>query len=186
MNLVYGGSEQRVVVGVETGLQVQYGTWSPTFLLKKYANDEAFQAGQPFAVSRFQHNTLLLEGRYEMQRLITGGSAPVAYDHDHAYIGVGAGSLPEALETQEGLQSSGGSLCWQPMDTDYPSVAGTIATYRSTFGSADANYDWQEFTLVNAANDDGRNMFRKVSNQGTKVNGQTWTLTITVELTAGS
>jgi hypothetical protein len=50
------------------------------------------------------------------------------------------------------------------------------------FGSADANYAWQEFTVANASSGTGKNLNRKVSNQGTKASGQTWTLDLAITL----
>jgi hypothetical protein len=52
---------------------------------------------------------------------------------------------------------------------------------RSVFGSADANYAWNEFSVRNGATAD-KNMNRKVEAQGTKASGQTWTLDLQITL----
>jgi hypothetical protein len=41
-----------------------------------------------------------------------------------------------------------------------------------------ANFSWDEFTVVNAAADTGKNLFRKVEAKGVK-NGETWVLKVT-------
>jgi len=70
---------------------------------------------------------------------------------------------------------------YKAMDTGYP-TSGTDqkATFKATFGSEDANYSWQEFVIKNSTSLICLN--RKVSNQGTKVSGQTWTLTVELSL----
>jgi hypothetical protein len=55
-------------------------------------------------------------------------------------------------------------------------------TWRAVFASGDANYAWNEFTIVNASTDTGTNLNRKTSAQGTKASGQTWTLDVTLTI----
>jgi len=55
------------------------------------------------------------------------------------------------------------------------------ATWKASFGSAVANWAWQEFAVANASTG-GTILNRKVSVQGTKVAGQTWDLTLEVTL----
>jgi hypothetical protein len=65
------------------------------------------------------------------------------------------------------------------MDATYP-TSGTSQqiVFRATFIGTDANYAWQEFLVDNGTTA----LNRKVSNQGTKVSGQTWTITVTITL----
>ena len=64
----------------------------------------------------------------------------------------------------------------------YPQRSGTTVTFQSVFGSGDANYAWQEFTVSNASSGTGKNLNRKVSNQGTKASGQTWTVQLQITI----
>ena len=60
--------------------------------------------------------------------------------------------------------------------------AALFAILGTVFGSGDANYSWQEFSVANASSGTGTNLNRKVSNQGTKASGQTWTLDLAITL----
>lgn len=55
------------------------------------------------------------------------------------------------------------------------------ATWKASFGSAVANWAWQEFAVANASTG-GTILNRKVSVQGTKASGQTWDLTLEITL----
>lgn len=126
--------------------------------------------------SVFEGNVLLNEGIAELLLLLTGGTA-TAYSNANAYLGVGE-STTAAAASQTGL--SGSSKTYKGMETSYPSISSQTVTFRSIFGSADANNAWQEFTVVNASSDTGDNLNRKVDDQGTKASGQTWTLDLAI------
>jgi hypothetical protein len=66
------------------------------------------------------------------------------------------------------------------MDATYPQRSNQTAEWRATFGSSDANYAWEEYTVVNAASDTGKNLNRKCSSKGTKASGETWTLSLQI------
>lgn len=148
--------------------------------IRKYADEAAYQADQPFEVSEFEGNMLLNEGIAELLDLLIGAGTPTAYSNANARLGVGDSSAAEAA-TQTALQAATNKL-WKAMEATYPSRAGQTVTFRSVFGSTDANYAWNEFTVVNAADDTGDNLNRKVSAQGTKASGQTWTLDLSLTL----
>jgi hypothetical protein len=59
------------------------------------------------------------------------------------------------------------------------SRAGPVLTFTSTFTTSDANYEWVETAIFNASSG-GTMLSRKVESPtlGTKVNTQTWVLTI--------
>lgn len=66
-----------------------------------------------------------------------------------------------------------------------PGLATNVITAVATFGSAEANFSWQEFAMFNAGS--GGDMFsRVVSNQGTKVAGQVWELTYELTVVNGA
>lgn len=96
--------------------------------------------------------------------------------------GSGAASkiLNEAA-AQTDLQASTNKL-YKAMSATYPQVSGQTITWRSAMGSSDANFDWMEFSVANGSSGSAKNANRKVSAQGTKVSGQTWTLDLTITL----
>lgn len=140
--------------------------------IRKYLDDNAVKAGIYYEKSIFHGNVLLNEGIGELLLLLIGGTAD-AYNNANAYLGVGE-NTSTAAATQTGLQGS--TLYYKGMETGYPSISGQTVTWRASFGTADANISWQEFTVVNASTDAGENLNRRVTNQGTKTAGQTWVL----------
>lgn len=129
----------------------------------------------------------------------TSGAAPgqrAWYNNAQAVIGVGDATTAAAA-TQFDLQAATNRE-WVGMDATFPTLPGTGSNQfilRSTFGSALANYGWQEFAV---ANDNGSNVTipgsaaraaangslldRVVSNQGTKAVNQTWQPTLTLSI----
>jgi len=93
--------------------------------------------------------------------------------------GSGAGSKTSPTET--GL--AGTNKAFKAMDSGYPTYGSSQkAVFRSTFGGTEANFTWNEFTVVNGADDTATNLNRKVQNLGTKASGTTWTLTVEIIL----
>ena len=88
-----------------------------------------------------------------------------------------------ANATQTGLMAANNAnKSWNTMANGYPAVANQTATWQAAFDANTANFPWQEFTIVNAANDTGDNLNRVANNQGTKVVGQVWTVSVAVTL----
>jgi len=148
-----------------------------TWMIERYANDEDHAAGKPYNITTFKGNLLLNEGIQVLEDLLIGETA-TTYANANAYLGVGDSSTA-AVATQTALQAVT-NKAYVAMDDTYPSRTNQTITWRATFGSAVANYAWAEFTLINAATDAGDNLNRKVSDQGTKVTGQTWVLSLTL------
>ena len=148
---------------------------------KVYLPDEARRLFGIDQETEFEGNCLLNEGINQLFTIICSGSG-TGWTNAAARLGVGD-SNTAADPTDTGLKAASNKL-WKAMDASYPTY-GTAqkATFRSTFGSGDANYAWNEFTVVNAADDGGQNLNRKVSAQGTKTSGQTWELTLEISLT---
>lgn len=137
---------------------------------------EPFHAELP-AVSIIEGNLLLNEGITEFIDLLIGAAA-TAFSNANAYIGVGD-SATAADATQTGLQAAVNKL-WKAMESGFPTNVSQKSTFRAVFGSADANYAWNEFTVTNGSDDTGDNLNRKVSAQGTKTSGQTWTVDVEI------
>jgi hypothetical protein len=128
-------------------------------------------------VSEFEGNCLLNEGIAEMIDLLIGETA-TAFSNANAYLGVGDSDTAAAAD-QTALQAVTNKT-YKAMETGYPTNASQTVTFRSVFGGSDANYAWKEFTAINGSDDTGDNLNRKVSDQGTKASGQTWTLDLEI------
>lgn len=147
----------------------------------------ALKRGEPFTeiVNRLRHlfkgNLLLNEGINELWTILCTTSSGTKFNSTNAYLGVGDDTTSENA-TQTGLIASTNKL-YKAMDSGYP-TSGTsqLATWRSTFGASDANFNWNEFTVANGNSDAAKNLNRKVSNQGTKVISQQWQLSLQITL----
>jgi hypothetical protein len=148
-------------------------------IITKFADDAAYAGGRHYEQNVIDGNMLLNEGIGEMWDIICGLGSPTVYSNANAQIGVGDSSTSEAA-TQTDLQASTNKT-WKAMESGYPQRSAQTVTFRSVFGSADANYDWNEFSVRNGATAD-KNMNRKVSAQGTKASGQTWTVDVAITL----
>lgn len=138
----------------------------------KYAD---FYKGREFA----GYNLLLNEGINALWTLVAGGSE-TAFNNANAELGVGD-STTAAAATQTDLQAASNKL-FKAMDASYPTYGTSQKiTFRSTFGSSEANFAWQEFSARNG-NSANKNLNRLVSNQGTKTSGQSWQLTLEITL----
>jgi len=148
--------------------------------LTKFANVDDFIKGIFYDDKFIGENLLLNEGINEMWQLVIGdGGTP--FDDTNSYLGVGDSTVV-ADATQTGLQAVTNKI-YKGMASGYP-IAGTDekAIWRSIFVGSEANFDWQEFTVANGSSNVAKNMNRLVSNQGTKVAGQVWQLTLEITL----
>lgn len=145
------------------------------------SREEAIKAGaKPYETIEIEENCLLNEGINELwTHLCSAGGTK--FDNGNAYIGVGDSSAA-ADPTQTGLQAATNKL-YKAMDATYPKY-GTLqkAIWRVTFGSADANWAWNEITVANGNSDAAMNLNRKVQEMGTKASGTTWTAELTITL----
>jgi len=128
-------------------------------------------------VEIMEDNVALNEGLQELIDIICGIGTTTKWDNSNARLGVGD-SNTAADPAQTGLQ--GTNKTFKTMDSGYPQRSNQTAEWRATFGSAEGNHSWQEFTVVNAADDTGDNLNRKVENKGTKASGETWTLSVKI------
>jgi len=151
--------------------------WQPRWKIEKFLNDEDVLNNKPYEIDEWDGNVLLNEGITAMLTLIIGG-AETSFANANAELGVGNSSTA-ANSTQTDLL--GGSTEWNAMDASYPQVSGQIVTFRSTFGSTEANFAWEEFSVRNGSVAN-KNLNRKVTSKGTKASGETWILTLTIEL----
>lgn len=130
------------------------------------------------ATEEFPFNLALNEGLGELIDLICGLGSPTKWDYTNARLGVGD-SNTAADATQTGLQAST-NKAYKAMDASWPQRTNQTAEWRATFGASEANFAWEEYTVVNAADDTGKNLNRKTASKGTKEANETWTLSLQI------
>jgi len=140
-------------------------------VLRKYGKERFI------GMEEWEGNIGLNEGLNELCLIISGNGTPTKWDSGNARVGVGNGTATP-VATQTGLQ--GGSKLWKPMDSTYPSVVNQTISWKGTFGSLDANWAWEEYTVVNASDDTGKNLNRCTTPKGTKIEGETWSLQLDI------
>lgn len=113
-----------------------------------------------------------------VQSTIAAASTP--FNNANSFIGVGDSTTAFAAN-QTDLVAATNKLR-KAMDATFPSGAANVITFRSTFGTADANFAWQEWGVFNAASA-GTMLSRKVESLGTKTSAQTWQFTVTLTFT---
>lgn len=108
----------------------------------------------------------------------TIGAGVTAFNNANAHIGVGASTTAFSASQTDLLTTP----TRKAMDATYPSGGSNVITFRSTFGTSDANIAWQEWGVFNASSA-GTMLNRKVESLGTKTNTQTWQFTVTLTFT---
>ena len=170
-------------------------TWKCVTQVDRFEGDPTLEEREsglavPYETEIVKGNLLVIGGASALwQMLIGNGTATAAqaltyFNNANAHIGVGA-STTAAADTQTDLLTTPTRKAMDatyPQHTDTTGTAGSKSvTFRSTFGTADANIAWQEWGLFNAATG-GRMLNRKVESLGTKTSSATWVLTITLSL----
>lgn len=166
--------------------------------LAKFTSEEQLRALvaqglSPYDVLERDHNLTMYGGSSVLLEAFIGngtataGQALTYFNNTQAAIGVGD-STTAAAATQTDLQASSNKLR-KAMDSTYPThTDGTTSpaasiVFRSTFGSSDANYAWQEWIIANSTtNATGRALNRKVESLGTKSSGSSWQFSATYSL----
>lgn len=121
-------------------------------------------------------------GRDFIANAIINNGSPTFFTNAKAHLGVGDSNTAFAA-TQTDLVATTNKLR-KAMDATYPQITGNVITFKSTFGSSDANFTWAEWGVFNASSA-GTMLSRKVEALGTKTTG-TWVLTITETVSIGS
>lgn len=171
--------------------QKEKGHWKCHYRLEKRAGDineceteeqrSAFLAAiKPYGVLEGEDNCLLNSGIDEIWDLVTGAvsGASHIFDNSHATIGVGD-STTVANATQTDLQAAVNKT-YKGMEGGFPTSTTQKVTLKSSFGSAEANYAWEEWVVKQATS--AKCLNRKVSSMGTKASASTWTLEVTITL----
>ncbi len=103
------------------------------------------------------------------------------FNNANGRLGVGDSTTAFAA-SQTDLQAATNKLR-KGMDATYPQRTGNVVTVRSTFGTSEGNFAWEELAWFNAGSG-GTMMARKVENKGTKTSAESWELTGTFTFAA--
>jgi hypothetical protein len=158
--------------------------WTVEKFIAKDAKEIEEKGIKPYEIVKGKpHNLVLHEGWIAVFYMIAGiGSAKTAWNNANARLGVGD-SATAPVDTQTGLQAATNKF-WKVMNATYPQQSGDHnLVFQSDFVSGEAEFEWLEETIVNAANDTGDNLCRQNTSLGTKPAGQTWRLTGTITWT---
>jgi hypothetical protein len=171
--------------------QIEAGRWKCKFRLEKRLGDiDAYHSDlgrktflevvAPYEVMEGEDNCLLNAGIDEIWDLVTGAVSGASHIFDNAAATIGVGdSATAANATQTDLQAAANKT-YKGMEAGYPTSASQKATFKSSFGSSDANYVWNEWVAKQSTS--AKCINRKVSAMGTKAAGSTWTLEINITL----
>lgn len=150
--------------------------YKSVWVIRKYQNYNEYAKGNdPYEISTFEDNMLLNEGITRLMNLLTGGGG-TNYGNATAWLGVGTSS-GSVSAVQTGLS---GTAAYRPMEATYPQIANQTVTWRSIFDGANGNFQWDEFTVANGSGNSAENLNRRVSDQGIKASGTTWTLDLAI------
>ncbi len=152
-----------------------FSPWHAAYKLEKYDSDD-IAGREPDETIEFEGNLLMNAGINVLLDLLIG-EAGTDFDDSNGYLGVGNSSTA-AGATQTDLQ--GASKTRVVIDA-LATISGQTLTFVSTFGSAVANFSWEEVGIFNASSG-GTMLSRRVSSLGTKASGATWVLTITLTI----
>lgn len=180
-------------------LGLDHNRWRAKWTVEKRWGDwtgdeiDAGLAPEPYEVIEREGNLLMYGGAScQWQTLIgngtaTAGQALTYFNNAQAAIGSGD-STTAAAATQTDLQAATNKTrvamdATYPTHTDGTTSGSATITFRSTFGTAAANWAWQEWGVFNSATAaTGRMLNRKVESLGTKTSAATWTFTVTLTL----
>ena len=165
--------------------------WNCIWQIKKYHGDidlckgpaarqEFLDSRTPFETIEGEGNCLLNTGINEIWDLVVGIAAQAdhVFDETDSTVGVGDGDIG-ASATQTDLQAAVNKT-YKAMEAGFPTSTAQKITFKSIFGSSDANYAWEEWVVRHAVSEICLN--RKAEPLGTKVAGSTWTVEVGITL----
>lgn len=137
---------------------------------------------------RVEHegNLLMTAGATNLWNGLTTAGLAAPYNNTNAALGVGDSSTAAAVG-QTNLQGAVNvtDRVRKPMNASFPSVTTNQVQFQATFGTGDANFNWQEWGTFNNVTDASGTMLNRVAGAsllGTKSSSATWQLTVTLSL----
>lgn len=122
-------------------------------------------------------------GRNHFAAAAIADGPPTPFDNSNAYLG--AGDSSDAFDAADTDLQASSNKVRKPMEVGYPQRSGNVLTFRSLFGTGDANFAWNEWGIFNGASA-GTMLNRKVESLGTKTSAQSWQLTTEVTVAIGA
>lgn len=126
---------------------------------------------------------LTTAGRNFIAAALMNSGPPTFFDNLNSYLGAGDSNTAFSA-AQTDLQAASNKVR-KAMQSTYPQLATNVLTFRSLFGTSDANFAWEEWALFNASSS-GTMLCRKVESLGTKTSAQSWQLTADITVSIGS
>lgn len=156
--------------------------WNVLATVEKWHDSADFDAGAaPDEVVEAVGNLLLNAGIARLGALLVGAGG-TAYNTANSRLGVGD-SATAATAAQTDLQAATNKFYKLCSSASWSAQTGT---WVATFGTADANYVWNEWCIDNGTADSAVGtapaLNRKVASLGTKASGSTWQLTVTITI----
>lgn len=147
----------------------------------------------PYSVTQslpHEHNLITTVGWNQILVLAFGGGG-TTYASASCRLGVGTSTVAASASQTDIAGATIAGRYWQPISATPTTATGTGAkrlVFTATVGTGDANFAWQEWGLDQGTTTGsgvvvGALLNRAVSNQGTKVSGQTWTATCNLDFT---
>jgi hypothetical protein len=148
--------------------------------VRKFKSDDDYKNDNPYEVSTTIGNLIVTDGANFVWQAVCGTGGLQSFNSSNSYLGVG-NSISSAQNTDTDLL--GTMKLYKAMEPGFPTF-GTLrkATWKSVFGALDANFPWEEFCVTNYSHLAGSGILlnRKVTTKGTKTEGETWELTLTI------
>lgn len=117
------------------------------FTIAKYeVTKSGIIAPEPHEILQFSNLSANAGLQLEADLLI--GAGGTVFSNANAHIGIGNGTTAVSAAHTD-LQ--GASKTRKAMEASYPSRASQTVSWRSVFGTGDANYAWEEIGLFNAS-----------------------------------
>ena len=107
------------------------------------------------------------------------GASVTEFDNANAHLGVGDSS--DVFDKADTDLQAASNKFRRPQEASFPDVPSAVnaITFRSLFGTGEANFDWQEWGIFNALAA-GTMLSRKVESLGIKTSAQSFQLTVTI------
>ncbi len=143
---------------------------------------------RPYEVTEAPGNLLTTAGLGRLTSLLIAGGGQGA-TNTATRLGVGDGSTAAAIGDTDLAASSGSThRYFQVMDATYPQQSGGVVTFKATYDTSTANFQWSEWgtdigtpTVSGGTTVAALMLNRKVASLGTKVSGS-WVLTTTITI----
>jgi hypothetical protein len=164
-------------------------------IVRRWETEDAYLKNDvPYLVTADENvNLITSAGWAALLGGVAGSTIGTKFSATAGRIGVGTSTGPAvATDTHLGGDTgSGSTTSYYQLVSSAPSInTGVVPatfTFQATYGTIVANFAWEEFGIDNAAASSvttvgtGSVFFNHgISNQGTKVSGQVWQMTVTI------